>query len=150
MMTAAINVPPGNAFVKKKKKITLRANVGINSGAVKFTSSLSEIRIFVAEFIWLILSWLLLIHLGIVFSYLFFYSERSDFIIFLIFLWIYNTWKLSFFTQISTNVLPLLPYVTSMLNVRTLVGLIDADAKWVFLETEKLAEVCEGLCGREA
>ena len=53
MMTAAINVPLGNAFVKKKKKkkITLRAKVGIISGAVKFTSSLSEIRRFVAEFI---------------------------------------------------------------------------------------------------
>ena len=57
MMTAAINVPLGNAFVKKKKKkITLRAKVGIISGAVKFTSSLSEIRRFVAEFISLIIS----------------------------------------------------------------------------------------------
>ena len=60
-----------------KKKITLQAKVGVISGAVKFTSSLSEIKIFVAEFIWLIISWLLLIHLGIVFSY------------FLIFLFIY-------------------------------------------------------------
>ena len=56
----------------------------------------------------------------------------------------------SFFTQISTNVLPLLPYVTSMLNARILVGLIAADANLVFLETEKLAKVCEDLCGREA
>ena len=58
--------------------------------------------------------------------------------------------KFSFFTQISTNVLPLLPYVTSMLNARILVVLIAADANLVFLETEKLAKVCEGLCGREA
>ena len=58
--------------------------------------------------------------------------------------------EFSFFTQISTNVLPLLPYVTSMLNVRMLLGLIVADANLVFLETEKLAMVCEGLCGREA
>ena len=56
----------------------------------------------------------------------------------------------SFFTQISTNVLPLLPYVTSMLNARILVGLIAADSNLVFLETVKLAKVCEGLCGREA
>ena len=56
----------------------------------------------------------------------------------------------SFFTKISTNVLPLLPYVTSMLNARILVGLLAADANLVFLETEKLAKVCEGLCGREA
>ena len=49
LMTAAINVPLGNAFVKKK--ITLQAKVGVISGAVKFTSSLSEIKIFVAEFI---------------------------------------------------------------------------------------------------
>ena len=56
----------------------------------------------------------------------------------------------SFFTQISTNVLPLLPYVTSMLYARMLLGLIAADAKLVFLETAKLAKVCEGLCGREA
>ena len=56
----------------------------------------------------------------------------------------------SFFTQISTNVLPLLPYVTSMLNARILAGLIAADANLVFLETEKLAKVCEDLCGREA
>ena len=55
----------------------------------------------------------------------------------------------SFFTQISTNVLPLLPYVTSMLNARMLLGLIAADAKLVFLETAKLANVCEGLCGRK-
>ena len=55
-----------------------------------------------------------------------------------------------FFTQISTNVLPLLRYVTSMLNARILVVLIPADAKLVFLETEKLAKVCEGLCGRES
>ena len=56
----------------------------------------------------------------------------------------------SFLTQISTNVLPLLRYVTSMLNARILVGLIAADANLVFLETAKLAKVCEGLCGREA
>ena len=55
-----------------------------------------------------------------------------------------------FFTQISTNVLPLLSYVTSMLNARMLLGLIAADAKLVFLETAKFAKVCEGLCGREA
>ena len=55
----------------------------------------------------------------------------------------------SFFTQISTNVLPLLPYVTSMVNARMLLGLIAADAKLVFLETAKLAKVCEGLCGRK-
>ena len=54
-----------------------------------------------------------------------------------------------FFTQISTNVLPLLPYVTSMLNARMLLGLIAADAKLGFLETAKLAKVCEGLCGRK-
>ena len=35
-----------------------------------------------------------------------------------------------------------------MLNARILVVLIAADAKLVFLETEKLAKVCEGLCGR--
>ena len=34
-----------------KKKITLQAKAGVISGAVKFTSSLSEIKIFVAEFI---------------------------------------------------------------------------------------------------
>ena len=56
----------------------------------------------------------------------------------------------SFFTQISTKVLSLLPNVTSVLNARILVGLIAADANLVFLETEKLAKVCEGLCGREA
>ena len=56
--------------------------------------------------------------------------------------------KFSFFTQISTNALPLLPYVTSTVNARILVGLIAADAKLVFLETEKLAKVCEGLCGK--
>ena len=55
----------------------------------------------------------------------------------------------SFFTQISTNVLPLLPYVTSMVNARMLLGLIAADAKLVFLETAKLAKVCEGLYGRK-
>ena len=55
----------------------------------------------------------------------------------------------SFFTQISTNVLPLFPYVTSMVNARMLLGLIAADAKLVFLETAKLAKVCEGLCGRK-
>ena len=55
----------------------------------------------------------------------------------------------SFFTQISTNVLALLPYVTSMVNARMLLGLIAADAKLVFLETAKLAKVCEGLCGRK-
>ena len=37
-----------------------------------------------------------------------------------------------------------------MLNARMLLGLIAADAKLVFLETAKLAKVCEGLCGREA
>ena len=37
-----------------------------------------------------------------------------------------------------------------MLNARILVGLLAADANLVFLETEKLAKVCEGLCGREA
>ena len=42
----------------------------------------------------------------------------------------------------STNAL--LPFlsVMSMLNVRTLVGLIAADAKLVILEAEKLAKVC--------
>ena len=55
-----------------------------------------------------------------------------------------------FFTHISTNVLPLLRYVTSMLNARILMVLIAADASLVFLETEKLAKVCEGLCGRES
>ena len=54
----------------------------------------------------------------------------------------------SLFTKISTNVLPLLPSVMSMHNVPILVGLIAADVKLVFLETEKLAKVCEGLCGR--
>ena len=57
----------------KKKKTTLQAKLGIISGAVQFTSSLSEIKIFVAEFIWLIISSLLLIHLGIVFSYFLIY-----------------------------------------------------------------------------
>ena len=42
------------------------------------------------------------------------------------------------------------PHVTSMLNARIFVGLIAADANLVFLETEQLAKVCEGLCGREA
>ena len=56
---------------------------------------------------------------------------------------------LFFFTQISMNVLPLLPYVTSMLNARMLLGLIAADAKLGFLETAKLVKVCEGLCGRK-
>ena len=36
-----------------------------------------------------------------------------------------------------------------MLNARMLLGLIAADAKLVFLETAKLAKVCEGLCGRK-
>ena len=54
----------------------------------------------------------------------------------------------SLFTKISTNVLPLLPSVMSMHNVPILVGLIAADVKLVFLETEKLVKVCEGLCGR--
>ena len=40
-------------------------------------------------------------------------------------------------------------FVTSMLNARILVGLIAADADLVFLETAKLAKVCEGLCGGE-
>ena len=43
----------------------------------------------------------------------------------------------------------LFPYVTSMLNARMLLGLIAADAKLGFLETAKLAKVCEGLCGRK-
>ena len=55
-----------------------------------------------------------------------------------------------FFTQISTNVRPLLRYVTSMLSARILVGLIAANAKLVFLETAKLAKVCDGLSRREA
>ena len=38
----------------------------------------------------------------------------------------------------------------SMRNVPILVGLIAADAKLVFLETEKLVKVCEGLCGKVA
>ena len=59
--------------LKKKKKTTLQVKVGIIPGAVQFTSSLSEIKIFVAEFIWLIISSLLLIHLGIVFSYFLIY-----------------------------------------------------------------------------
>ena len=42
----------------------------------------------------------------------------------------------------STNALLPLPSVMSMLNVRTLVGLIAADAKLVILEAEKLAKVC--------
>ena len=44
----------------------------------------------------------------------------------------------------STNVhvLPLLPSVMSMLNVRTFVGLIAEDANMIVLETEKLAKVC--------
>ena len=37
-----------------------------------------------------------------------------------------------------------------MLNARILVGLIAADANLVFLETAKLAKVCEGMCGGEA
>ena len=43
----------------------------------------------------------------------------------------------------STNVhvLPLLPSVMSMLHVRTLVGLLAADANLVILETEKLPKV---------
>ena len=56
----------------------------------------------------------------------------------------------SLFIKISTNVLPLLPSVMSMRNVPILVGLIAADAKLVFLETEKLVKVCEGLCGKVA
>ena len=56
----------------------------------------------------------------------------------------------SLFTKISTNVLPLLLSVMSMRNVPILVGLIAADAKLVFLETEKLVKVCEGLCGKIA
>ena len=42
----------------------------------------------------------------------------------------------------STNALLPLPSVMSMLNVRTLVGLIAVDAKLVILEAEKLAKVC--------
>ena len=60
----------------------------------------------------------------------------------------FNQNQNSLFTKISTNVLPLLPSVMSMHNVPILVGLIAADAKLVFLETEKLVKVCEGLCGR--
>ena len=43
----------------------------------------------------------------------------------------------------STNVhvLPLLPSVMSILHVRTVVGLLAADAMLVILETEKLPEV---------
>ena len=36
---------------KKKKKILCRLRSGIISGAVQFTSSLREIKIFVSEFI---------------------------------------------------------------------------------------------------
>ena len=41
----------------------------------------------------------------------------------------------------NVNVLPLLPSVMSILHVRTVVGLLAADAMLVILETEKLPEV---------
>ena len=52
----------------------------------------------------------------------------------------------------STNVhvLPPLPFVMSMLHVRTFKGLIDADSNLIILETEKLAKGLRSVESRDS